>query len=295
MSSSWYEILIEVTSDTKELISERLFEIGAEGVNENVNKPNLLQVFFRADVKDSALLALKKEWNLWKEKFQNLPDFKVVPTQVRDENWSEAYKKYYVAQPLTDLFFLRPKWDTKTLIPNGMIPIVMDPGQAFGTGLHPSTKMCIKTIQSHILENINKDCLKCLDVGTGTGILALAAYHLGVKQVEGIDNDPVAVQVAQENMEINCVKGIDLSSKDIRELTPTYDFIISNILLETHRELSAEYSRLISLGGLLLLSGLLGHQKRELFDFILPLGFVNLESKNYQEWASFLFIKREEK
>ena len=84
-------------------------------------------------------------------------------------------------------------------------------------------------------------------------------------------------------------------SKFFSEIISSFDFIISNILLDTHRELASNYARLLVPGGLLLLSGLLGHQKKELFEFILPLGFVSLESKNYQEWASYLFVKREDK
>jgi ribosomal protein L11 methyltransferase len=194
---------------------------------------------------------------------------------------------------LTDLFFLRPQWDSITPIPKGMIPIVMDPGQAFGTGLHPSTRLCIKTLQSHLLDNIHREQVNCLDVGTGTGILAFVAYHLGVQKVVGIDNDPVAVEVAIENMGLNQIQGVELSTTPIQNIAPYFEFVISNILLETHRELANEYRRLIPQGGLLLLSGLLGYQRKELLEFILPLGFTVLESKNFQEWASFLFVRRD--
>lgn len=293
MSASWYEFKITVPSEIKEWVSERLFEVGAEGINENVSNPNLLQAYFPEDRKDFAARALADFWASQKSLFPNLPEMNLIITEVPKENWAETYKKYYVAQFLTDLFFLRPKWDNETKIPSGMIPIFMDPGQAFGTGLHPSTRLCIRTLQSQILNNINKKQINCLDVGTGTGILALAAYHLGVKKVVGVDNDPVAIEVAKENMELNKVSAVELSTTDISDLSAPFEFLISNILLETHRELSAEYARLVPQGGLLLLSGLLGHQKQELFELLTPLGFTPLEARNFQEWASFLFVRRD--
>jgi ribosomal protein L11 methyltransferase len=293
MPSLWFEISFVVTEESKDLISEKLFELGVEGVNENVNQPNLLHVYVSSELKESVVNQLKEKWVEWQKKYPQLPHLKINIDRVPDENWAESYKKHYTAQPLTDLFFLKPEWDKQTTIPPGMIPIIMDPGQAFGTGLHPSTRLCLKTIQSQVLDSISREKLKCLDVGTGSGILALAAFHLGVQSVIGIDNDPVAIEVAKQNMQLNGVLAIDLSTKDISKLAPHFDFVISNILLETHRELSQDYARLVPQGGLILLSGLLGYQRKELLEFILPLGFVILESKNFQEWASFLFLRRD--
>ncbi|MBM4304899.1 MAG: methyltransferase domain-containing protein [Deltaproteobacteria bacterium] len=293
MSSLWFELSFLATEESKDLISEKLFEFGVEGVNENVNQPNLLHVYVSLNLRESVVSQLKEQWVEWQKKDPQLPNLKINIDRVPNENWAESYKKYYIAQSLTDLFFLKPEWDKQTAIPPGMIPIIMDPGQAFGTGLHPSTRLCLKTIQSQVLDSINSAKLKCLDVGTGSGILALAAFHLGVKSVVGIDNDPVAIEVAKQNMQLNKVVDIDLSIKEISKLEPYFDFVISNILLETHRELSPDYARLVPKGGLLLLSGLLGYQRKELMEFILPLGFVVLESKNFQEWASFLFLRRD--
>ncbi len=293
MSNAWYELRIQVTPETKESITDYLFGIGVEAVNESLTQPSLLQVYVSAEARDNVIQQLKDFWPSLVQQHPTLSSLSINAVEIPDENWAEEYKKYYTAQPLTDLFFLRPEWDKTTPIPNGMIPVVMDPGQAFGTGLHPSTKLCLKTIQSQILESTQREKLKCLDVGTGTGILALAAYHLGTERVVGIDNDPIAIEVAKQNMILNGVQGIQLSTQDIKSLKTQFDFVISNILLETHRELSREYARLIPQGGLLLLSGLLGYQKLELFSFILPLGFSVLECKNYQEWASFLFVRRD--
>jgi ribosomal protein L11 methyltransferase len=294
MPSQWYQLTIQIPPKVKDVFSERLFELGVEGINENLDHPNVLQAYVEAELKDLVVKKIEECWIEFQTQFPKFEKLQIQIDAVPDENWAESYKKYYYAQKLTDLFFLRPKWDLETPIPSGMIPIFMDPGQAFGTGLHPSTRLCLKTIQSQILEHLKRNQLRCLDVGTGTGILALAAFHLGVHQVVGIDNDPVAVEVAKENMQLNQVEQIDLSTEDIRKLQPSFDFVISNILLETHRELAKEYARLLPPGGLLLLSGLLGHQKKELFDFILPLGFTLLECKNFQEWASFLFVRRDE-
>lgn len=292
-SHDWYEFKIQVSAKLKDILTETLFEIGAEGVNESLSDPQLLQAYVPAALKTSVAEQLHHFVHQLQLKYPELPPVQIQILPVPDENWAETYKKYYVAQPLTELFFLRPRWDRTTPIPSHMIPIFMDPGQAFGTGLHPSTRLCLKTIESQILQNTQRDHMLCLDVGTGSGILALAAHHLGVKKVIAIDNDPTAVEVAQENILFNQVHEIDLSTTDIRNIPPSFDLVISNILLETHRELCSEYTRLVKEGGLLLLSGLLGHQKKQLFDFILPQGFIFLESRNHQEWACYLFVRRD--
>ncbi|NBY18927.1 50S ribosomal protein L11 methyltransferase [bacterium] len=295
MQSTWYEFRLSVNPELKEILSDKLFELGAEAVNENVDSPNELQSYFPAEQKLMAEEKIAEFWSVLKTNNPNLIPLLIQVLEVPDENWSESYKKFYYAQHLTDLFFLKPKWDNQTAIPLGSIPIIMDPGQAFGTGLHPSTRLCLRTLQSQILDNTRREQLKCLDVGTGTGILALAAYHLGVQQVVAVDNDPIAVEVAKENFELNNIGKIEVSTTDIKQLTGPFDFVISNILLETHRELSNDYSRLVPEGGLLLLSGLLGYQIREVFQLMGPKGFINIERRNYQEWASLLFIKRRSK
>lgn len=294
MSLKWHEFKVSVTPALKEIIIEKLFELGAEAVNENVDTPNVVQAYFPAEKSSEAEKKIYEVWGDYQSLYGKVPDLFLRITEVPDDNWSESYKKYYYAQFLTDLFFLRPKWDIETPIPKGTIPIIMDPGQAFGTGLHPSTRLCLRTLQSQILDNSRRDQIQCIDVGTGSGILALAAFHLGVKKVVAIDNDPIAVQVAKENFELNNVDSIEVSDIALSNIKGSYEFIISNILLETHRVLASEYSRLIAPGGLLLLSGLLGYQRQEVLEIMRSNDFVNIESRNYQEWASFLFVKRKQ-
>ena len=121
MSANWYEVTIAVTTEVKELITNHLFEVGAGGVNENVANPNLLQAYFPEEQKDQAIKDIHSYWMTLQENFTSLPSIQITLIQVAEENWAETYKQYYLAQKLTDLFFLRPKWDTKHKEPKHFI------------------------------------------------------------------------------------------------------------------------------------------------------------------------------
>lgn len=289
----WIEVRLDVEEALRDAVSNRLFEIGAQGVSEIKDKGvDLYQAFFPKEEEKK----VRTELNTYQESLAKLfPEKKKISFQileVPEDNWSEKYKEFYKAQKLTNLFFLKPAWDKETQVPQGMIPIVMDPGQAFGTGLHPSTRMCIHMIEQSVGVFRFPEKLRVIDVGTGTGILAMVAKHMGVGHIEAIDNDADAVKTAKENIALNKCDGILVSDKPFGSYQEKFDIIVSNILLETHRLLAKDYARLLKDGGELILSGLLGYQKGELESLMLPLGFVPIGSCHFQEWGAYRFTCR---
>lgn len=292
----WFQIQV-LSSDEclKEAIASFFFDIGAEGVSETVDKGVSQGVCACFPKNREAELKIKINDYLQglKEGFpQSAPliwNFTVVP----EDNWSEKYKEFYQAQKLTERFFLRPKWDSKTGIPSDMFPIILDPGQAFGTGLHPSTKLSMKLIEDSAGLYPNLEKLNILDVGTGTGILAIAANHLGFGSVTAIDNDEDAIRVAGENLVINGAERVRVSGKPISDFSDSFDLIVSNILLETHLLLAKDYGRLLKTGGLLILAGLLGGQIKQIESILLPKGFIPQQKYLYQEWAATSYCLRE--
>ncbi|MFM8269327.1 MAG: 50S ribosomal protein L11 methyltransferase, partial [Pseudomonadota bacterium] len=185
-----------------------------------------------------------------------------------------------------------PRWDLNTVVPTDMFPIILDPGQAFGTGLHPTTKLSMKLIEDLAGLYPVLNSVELLDVGTGTGILAIAAHHLGFGAITAIDNDEDAVRVARENIVINGAEKIEVSGESISELTHPFDLIVSNILLETHLLLARDYQRLLKSGGLLILSGLLGGQLLQIESVLVSLGFVPQQKYLYQDWAAASYCLR---
>ena len=188
--------------------------------------------------------------------------------EVADQDWGEAWKKDLV--PFTvGRVFVRPSW-TRAAPPPGCVEVVLDPGMAFGTGTHPTTALCLRRLSS-LLEA--RPGASLLDVGTGSGLLAIAARKLGAGRVAGTDNDPVAVAVAAENAARNGV-ALELSGAAPAGVGGSFDLVVANILANTLLELAPELAARLAPGGTLLLSGLLAGQEGEVREGYRRLGLL---------------------
>lgn len=288
---SWFEIEMNVPNEMRESVVNRLFELGAQGVTED--EPRLakvrVQAYFASEHREAVPIALDEYLD---ELSRIYPTHGPIESEVRgieDRSWADEYKRYYQAQKLSRSFFLKPAWDDSVEVPNGYIPIVMDPGQAFGTGLHPTTQLCLKLLERALSFYPRREDLRLLDVGTGSGILAIAALKLGIGNVAGVDNDPIAVEAALENLDLNDARAVEISERNLASFPEPFQIVLSNILLETHRELVQEYARLVVRGGQLVLSGLLAHQKAEIQELMSIHGFMLEASETRQEWFAGLF------
>jgi ribosomal protein L11 methyltransferase len=292
MAQDWFQIKLSVHEESlKEALLNFLFEQGALGVCE-LEKPGFYLVSFEKKKEVLVCRALSSYLAVLKESDPEAEiQWEISP--VDDDNWAEKYKEFYKAQKLTDRFFLRPRWDLETPIPSGMFPVYLDPGQAFGTGLHPSTRLSIKLLEDVAQLYPSTEPLSVLDVGTGTGILAIAAHHLGFGNVMAIDNDPDAVRVAKENLIFNQTPKVLASEIPIEQLIAPFDIIVANILLETHLLLFSHYQRLLKPGGLLILAGLLGGQIQMIEGVFQINGFTPQQKYWLQEWAACSYTHRD--
>lgn len=291
----WFQIQVLVSDESfKEAISSYFFDLGAEGISETIDKG--ISQGLCACFPIQRQCEIENQFKEYLASIQAIspqsPQISWSITPVSKENWAEKYKEFYLAQKLTHRFFLRPRWDTQTMIPNDMYPILLDPGQAFGTGLHQSTRLSMKLMEDVAGLFPALEPLSLLDVGTGSGILAIAAHHLGFGEIVAIDNDLDAVRVAQENMRFNGAEKVKVTSTLISELDTPFDIVVSNILLETHTHLAMHYQRLLKPGGLLILSGLLGGQLKFLEPELAKLHFEFQQSYLLQEWAAFSYALR---
>ncbi len=285
-----FELQLDVPESLKDSVTNRLFELGAEGMSEAEGQSShTVKGYFPEQIRNEVKLGMSAYLESIAQMFPELPAVTMKDMKVVQENWAERYKEFYTAQRLTNHFFLKPAWDKTTQVPEGMIPLVMEPGQAFGTGLHASTRLSLKLMEYGVEQFPDPAGLRLIDVGTGSGILAIAATKLGLKQVSAIDNDPVAVATANENFEGNHCEGLTASAHDLKKIAGPFDLIVSNILLETHRELAPEYSRLLAPGGLVILSGLLTPQRAEVSEIMSRQGFAEESSEYMQEWMAVLY------
>ncbi len=199
----------------------------------------------------------------------------VDPARVRtaaampEAEWRDAWKRYFKVSHLTRQFVVVPSWETYDA-PPGEVVIDLDPGMAFGTGTHASTRLVLEQLQ--VLADAGNQPARILDVGCGSGILAIAA----VKRWPGatciaVDNDPIAVQATMENAQTNKVADrIDASTNPLTEMTETFPLVLANIQAHVLRELKALL--VARCGGALILSGLLTPQAAPLADEFVAAG-----------------------
>jgi ribosomal protein L11 methyltransferase len=206
-----------------------------------------------------------------------------------DQDWGEAWKEGLTTLTIGRAF-VRPSW-IAAATPPGLAEIVLDPGMAFGTGTHPTTSLCLAALSDLLAD---RPGARVLDVGTGSGLLAIAARKLGAGPVAGNDNDPVAVRVARENAALNRVE-LDLNEREVAAQRGPFDLVLANILANTLVELAPALAAQLARGGVVLLSGILTPQEEEVRAAYLAAGLAPLPGTDRRdgEWSLLAFTRAE--
>lgn len=198
---------------------------------------------------------------------------------VPDEDWSETWKRDL--RPLdVGRVRIRPSW-IEAPPPPGAVEVVLDPGMAFGTGAHPTTALCLAALSDLISA---RPGASVLDVGTGSGLLAIAARKLGAGRVAANDDDPVAVAVARENATANAVD-LEIRDEPLPLIAGTFDLVVANILANTLVALAPAIAAKLRPGGVVLLSGILGPQEEEVRAAYAALGLLPLPESERRDGA----------
>jgi ribosomal protein L11 methyltransferase len=176
---------------------------------------------------------------------------------VAEEDWANAWKEYYHVTLIGERLVIRPSWREYTPKADEVV-LTLDPGMAFGTGLHPTTRMCLEQIEKRV-----RPGMRILDVGTGSGILAIAAGKLGAGSIYAIDNSSVATESARENAAMNDlgehiqVELGELSMEEAKRREGQYDLVIANIFAEVIGAIAPQLATTVAPGGLLVVSGII--------------------------------------
>jgi len=207
--------------------------------------------------------------------------------EVADEDWGEGWKKDFRPLDVGNVR-VRPSWISEAP-PPGSVEVVLDPGMAFGTGSHPTTSLCLAALSDLLAR---RPGASVLDVGTGSGLLAIAARKLGAGRVAANDNDPKAVEVARENAAANRA-AIEIVADPLPRIAGAFDVVVANILANTLVALAPEIAGKLAPGGVVLLSGILGPQEHEVRRAYLALGLAPLPGGDRREgeW-SLLALER---
>ena len=204
---------------------------------------------------------------------------------VQQEDWQNAWKKYYHAMDIGSRLAIVPGWESYD---TDRIRITMDPGLAFGTGTHETTALCLE-----LLDSLVQGGERVLDVGTGSGILAIAALKLGAREADGVDIDPMCVRTAGENAERNGVDGRfrvlvgDLSDK----AEGVYDIITANIVAAAILSLAPAMPALMAPGAKFICSGIIDERKDEVLAGLQASGLRPVEIKEKRGWVCILCEK----
>jgi ribosomal protein L11 methyltransferase len=289
--------LIGVDSDLEYEVIQVLIQNGASGSSESLtfSQPDLtfdprvfkvrkknLDVFFDQEPKSDLLQKVKE-------------DFQIDSLQVFKEehkDWLADWKKEYKPFIITSPYWVVPSWlESPT---QDKYTLRIDPGMAFGTGTHATTQMAAHFVKQALSE-LSDGNAEVLDVGTGTGILAILSSKLGASMVTAIDIDPECLRVSNENSQLNQCSNILVESIELENLSGQFDLVIANIIDGVLRKLAQDLVRVTKPGGFLLLSGiLLEHEDRFIENFI-EAHSLKIQSRIEKEgWVSFLTRKAQD-
>jgi ribosomal protein L11 methyltransferase len=201
---------------------------------------------------------------------------------IEQKDWEEGWKKYYHTINIGERLAICPAWEEYK---GDRIAVKLDPGLAFGTGEHDTTRLCLEE-----LDKIIHGGERVLDVGCGSGILAISALLLGAKVADGVDIDPMAVKSATENRVLNHVEDkFNIFVGDLAEkATGQYDIILANIVAGAIMELSVQIPPILKKGGIYITGGIIDTRKDEVAQRLKSLGFTLLRVKESRGWVCFV-------
>lgn len=224
----------------------------------------------------------------FEEKFADRDDivYTVDFYEYDEEDYQNSWKKYLFPEKVSEKFVVKPTWREYTPEADELI-IELDPGRAFGTGSHPTTSLCLKLMEENIKEGDS-----VIDVGTGSGILMIAADRLGASEIYGTDIDELAVESAKENLELNKIseekakvyKGDLISVVEDKK----FDVVVANILADVLLILLHDISKVVKPNGKIIFSGIIEDKCELLKKEVEALGFVVEEIKTDKEWRAML-------
>jgi len=286
---AFWQLTVPSSADTSEGLTNFLWEQGALGVveEESTGAPPRLRAFFPDSASSTALVSSTKSYMADLAALGFTPalgDVEISP--LLEEAWASAWQQSFPPRAIGRRLWVRPPWETEDA--PARASVVIEPGRAFGTGHHGSTEGCLALLDRAVGEAPPP---RALDIGIGTGILAVAAIKLGVGRVVGLDVDPDAVAAANVNASRNdCSDRIEVrmeGPESLRDASP-FPLVLANLLAHTHLALSSQYRRLVAPGGALILGGILEHEASGVITALATVGFTLRETLVIEGWASIL-------
>jgi len=285
----FWELSVGAPEEISEGLTNFAWEHGALGVlEEEVGGESRLRAFFPPEASAEVLVARLREYlqGLRTLGFAARDDTRL--SAVTDPGWAVAWRDHFQPRPVGARLLIAPPWDAPCVA--GRTTIVIEPGRAFGTGQHGSTVGCLEMLE-RIAERERPS--RALDLGTGSGILAIAAARLGIARILAIDSDPDALANARTNVALNGVsERVTCSPGDVATLeAERAPLVLANILAAAHVRLASVYGSLVALGGLLVLGGVLEAEADDTAEAAAGAGFARRSTLTRQGWATLELIR----
>ena len=305
MNKDWIEVTIITSSEAVEAVSGMLYNTGVKGVSIldpsdlifrrdhttdwdyfdetiiDVNNEVVVKGYYKEDDKfEGYLEEIKTGVNKLAEFGLDKGLGSVTANKVNEEDWENNWKKYYKPIKVGEKIVIKPIWEEYSKNPDEII-VELDPGMAFGTGTHETTRMCIKALERHVKEDTT-----VFDIGTGSGILSIAAAKLGAMKTIGVDLDPVAVESAKQNVSYNDLNNIEIVYGDLMEVVKgKANIVIANIMADIIMFLTEQVKAFIVEGGYFISSGIILNKKDEVINKLTECGFKIEEINIEGEWV----------
>ena len=278
----WAEIQVETTAQAQDAVGNIMFENGCGGIAIQGEAPVLVRCYLPADDRlEERLLRIQAA-------IAGLPGFgleigsgKVTIGYVEEQDWVEAWKRFFHTTRVGRRVVIKPTWEEYKPAPDDVV-VAIDPGMAFGTGTHPTTRLCLQALEKYMRRGA-----VVADFGTGSGILALAAAKLGASLVIAFDSDETAVRVARANVQQNDLEeSIEVHRTDSPDfINVQVDLITANLVAETIMAFSESLAGLLRTGGVLIASGIISDRSLEVEQSLRNAGFDIAERFSEGEWA----------
>ncbi len=286
MTTSWLQLSLKANPAALDTIANFLIERGSPGV---LLKEAEVRAYFPTGGK---ALTLKRDVRRFLKGIGDIyPEVTGQPlrwTFLKDKNWNNSWRRFFTPQKVAKGILITAPWHSPQKS-QGRKVIEIEPGMAFGTGTHPTTRGCLEFLEEVVRKQPRG--FSALDVGTGSGILAIAMAKMGVRKVVALDNDPIAIRVARANVKRNRVgRAVVLFNAGPERFKGPFSVVVANLTAETILGLALVLRKKVARGGTLILSGILGSKEESVLgDFKKP--FVLMRRKSNKGWITLALMK----
>lgn len=309
----WNKFRIKTTTEAEDIVCSSLMDLGVQGVEvedkipltQREKEQMFVDILPEIDVDEGvAYISFYLEEDEDKEKmlqavreelkeigtYVNVGSMEIEESQTEDVDWVNNWKQYFHQFTIDDVLII-PSWEDVQPEDEDKMIIHIDPGTAFGTGMHETTQLCIRQIKKYVTEDT-----EILDVGCGSGILGMLALKFGAKHSTGTDLDPCAIDATHENMDVNGISrdqyrvmiGNIIDDKEVQDQVgyDRYDIVAANILADVLVPLTPVILNHLKTGGIYITSGIIEEKEETVVEAVKAAGLEVLEVNHQGEWVS---------